>query len=91
MDVKIRYFNNDNTKLFSLAHPMFVYSNNKYEIKPTSLVELGDYLVSIGQNGEIINTLVEFISTIDGEQIVYQFDMEPQDWYISGDMLGHNK
>ena len=85
------YFNGDNTKLFSLAHPMFIYKNGKYEILPTALIEVGDYLVDISQDGSFTNTIIESIGTVDGEQVVYQFDMEPHDWYVSGDYLVHNK
>ena len=87
----IIYFNGNSDALFSSSQPFFIKRNNYYEIIPSAAIELGDFLISIDQDGSLIETLVSSIDILDGERTVYQFGCEPQDWFIAGNYLVHNK
>ena len=84
-------FNSEIDKLFSTSQPFFVKRDNAYEILPSGAIEAGDYLISIQDDLKIQETIVESIEYISESSIVYQFSCEPQDWFIAGDYLVHNK
>ena len=85
------YFNNEQDIKFSLEQPMFVKRENEYEVLPSGMVEEGDYLLKIDENGNIVQSLVESITVVQEECLTYLFDCEPQDWFIAGGYLVHNK
>jgi hypothetical protein len=87
----IMYFNGEEAVKFSLEQPMFVKRNNEYEILPSGVIEKGDYLLKIDDQGQISEILVEQIDIIEGASMVVLFDCEPQDWFIAGGYLVHNK
>ena len=87
----IMYFNGQDSIKFSLEQPMFVKRNNEYEILPSGVIEKGDYLLNVDDQGQISETLVEDIEIIEGPSMVVLFDCEPQDWFIAGGYLVHNK
>lgn len=87
----VMYFNNEEDVLFSLEQPMFVKRNNEYEVIPSGVVEEGDILLKISDSGGLLEVLVEQITVIEEESTVYLFDCEPQDWFIAGGYLVHNK
>ena len=84
-------FNGEEEKLFSTSQPMFVKSNNFYQVIPAGAVEIGDYLIKVDINGNFIEVLVESVENIAKDTTVYQFNCEPEDWFIAGDYLVHNK
>ena len=91
MKDNIMYFNGNNNVKFSLEQPMFIKRNGEYEILPSGVVEKGDYLLEINDQGQISEVLVEQIDIIEGSHLVMLFDCEPQDWFIAGGYLVHNK
>ena len=46
---------------------------------------------SIDDNGNITETLVESIQIVEEMSTVYAISCEPQDWFIAGGYLVHNK
>ncbi len=84
-------FNNEEDKKYSTTQPIFVKRNGFYEIIPTSTVEVGDILIKINVDGSMTETNVNSVDVIDSEHTVYQLSCEPQDWFIAGDYLVHNK
>ena len=84
-------FNNEQEKLYSTSQPIFVKSDNKYQVMPTGAVSVGDYLVSVNVDGSLTEILVESVDMITKEATVYQFNCEPADWFIAGGYLVHNK
>jgi hypothetical protein len=84
-------FNNEQEKLYSTSQPIFVKSNNKYQVMPTGAVSVGDSLVAVNVDGSLTEILVETIDTINKDAVVYQFGCEPADWFIAGGYLVHNK
>jgi hypothetical protein len=84
-------FNGEEEKLFSTSQPMFVKSNNFYQVIPAGAVEIGDYLIKVDIDGNFIEVLVESVENIAKDTTVYQFNCEPEDWFIAGDYLVHNK
>lgn len=85
------WFNNESEKKYSLTQPVFVKKNNTYQVITTTNVEVGDKLIKINLDGSISEINVDSIQTDDSDHTVYQFNCEPQDWFIAGDYLVHNK
>jgi hypothetical protein len=84
-------FNGEQEKLYSTSQPIFVKSNNKYQVMPTGAVSAGDYLISVNNDGSFAEILIETIDAISKNTTVYQFNCEPADWFIAGGYLVHNK
>jgi hypothetical protein len=84
-------FNGEQEKLYSTSQPIFVKSNNKYQVMPTGAVSAGDYLISVNNDGSFTEILIETIDAISKNTTVYQFNCEPADWFIAGGYLVHNK
>ena len=84
-------FNNEQEKLYSTSQPIFVKSNNKYQVMPTGAVSVGDSLVAVNVDGSLTEILVENVDAITKNATVYQFNCEPADWFIAGGYLVHNK
>jgi len=84
-------FNNEQEKLYSTSQPIFVKSDNKYQVVPTGAVSVGDYLVAVNVDGSLTEILVESVDMITKNANVYQFNCEPADWFIAGGYLVHNK
>jgi hypothetical protein len=84
-------FNNEQEKLYSTSQPIFVKSDNKYQVMPTGAVSVGDYLVAVNVDGSLTEILVETVDMITKNTTVYQFNCEPADWFIAGGYLVHNK
>jgi chitodextrinase len=87
----IMFFNQDQSALFSTTQPFFIKRNNNYEIIPSGAIEVGDFLISVNQNAELTETEILNIDYLTAYSSVYQFSCEPQDWFIAGDYLVHNK
>jgi hypothetical protein len=85
------WFNGDDSKKFSMSQPVFLKTSNGYEIVPTSAVQQGDMLIKVNSDGSITEETVDSIDYDMSEHTVYRFNCEPQDWFIAGDYLVHNK
>jgi hypothetical protein len=85
------YFNNDNSIQFSSTQTIYIKKNGLYKIVPTLEIEVGDVLIKVLENGEYSEVIVETIHTEENPQMTYLIGCEPQDWFIAGGYLVHNK
>ena len=83
-------FNNDATKRFSLQQSMLVWTGSQYIFKNSGVIEVGESLVNVSENGSLSHVLVESIQLIDEERVVYQFNVEPVDTLIAANLVIHN-
>ena len=88
---EVVYFNGESDIKFSLDHPMFLKGDPNYVFILAGGIKVGDILIKIAPDGSIIEVPVTSINTDDTSHKVYKFSCEPQDWFISGDYLTHNK
>ena len=88
---EVVYFNGESETKFSLDHPMFLKGDPNYVFILAGGVKVGDILIKVAPDGSIIEVPVTSIDTDDTSHKVYKFSCEPQDWFISGDYLTHNK
>jgi len=88
---EVIYFNGESNSKFSLNHPMFIKGNPFYVFIEAGGVAIGDTLIKVAEDGSIIEVPVTSIDTDDTSHTVLSFSCEPQDWFIAGDYLTHNK
>jgi hypothetical protein len=88
---EVIYFNGESNSKFSLNHPMFIKGNPFHVFIEAGGVAIGDILIKIAEDGSIIEVPVTSIDTDDSSHTVISFSCEPQDWFIAGDYLTHNK
>ena len=84
------FFNGRDDAKFSFTQTIYIKRDGVYRIVPTSDVEVGDYLITVGPNGEQGEEVVETIDQTDPE-MTYLVGCEPQDWFVAGGYLVHNK
>jgi len=86
------YFNNNASVKFSLEQEMFVKtSTGEYKVMESGTIHVGDYLISIDDNGTISEIPVLTKHVVEEISTVYAVSCEPQDWFIAGGYLVHNK
>jgi hypothetical protein len=83
-------FNNDDNK-FSQEQPIFIKRDGIYSVIPAGLVDNGDHLLKINNNGDIEEIVVESIESHSGEFKVYSLSLSSNLWYIAGECLVHTK
>jgi len=88
---QVIYFNGEIEKKYSVTQPMFIKREGSYEIVPTMSVVVGDILIKVNEDGSLLECPVVTTDAIYEDHTVYQFSCEPQDWFIAGDYLVHNK
>ena len=89
---EVIYFNNDSTKKYSLTQPIFVKDGPFFLIKLGGFITEGNYLLEINSDGSYNEIEIVSIHKDDTqEHNVIQFSCEPQDWFIAGNYLVHNK
>jgi hypothetical protein len=88
---EVIWFNGESDAKFSLNHPMFIKGDPFYVFIEAGGVAVGDVLIKVAEDGSIVEVPITSVDTDDSSHTVYQFSCEPQDWFISGDYLVHNK
>jgi hypothetical protein len=88
---EVIYFNGESNSKFSLNHPMFIKGDPFHVFVEAGGVAIGDILIKIAEDGSVIEVPVTSIDTDDTSHTVISFSCEPQDWFIAGDYLTHNK
>lgn len=88
---EVIWFNGESDAKFSLNHPMFIKGDPFYVFVEAGGIAVGDILIKVGSDGSIVEVPVTSVDTDDTSHTVYQFSCEPQDWFIAGDYLTHNK
>lgn len=90
-DSAVMFFNGNSDVKYSITQPVFIKSGNEYKIRTTGSLELGDLIIGVDINGNIIEEEIIDITIEDKLETVYQIDAEPLQWFIAGDYLVHNK
>ena len=85
------YFNGNEAAKFSFTQTIYIKRDGVYRIVPTSDIEPGDFLITVAEDGSYGEELVESVTVIDEPQMTYLVGCEPQDWFIAGGYLVHNK
>jgi hypothetical protein len=88
---EVVWFNGDINSKFSLNHPMFIKGDPYYVFVEAGGIGIGDVLIKVAEDGSIVEMPVTSVDTDDSSHTVIQFSCEPQDWFIAGNLLGHNK
>lgn len=88
---EVVWFNGDSTKKYSLTQPIFVKGTPFIVVKEAGNITLGDILIQINNDGSNTEVPVTSIDSDDTVHNVYQFSCEPQDWFVAGGYLVHNK
>lgn len=88
---EVVWFNGDINSKFSLNHPMFIKGDPFYVFVEAGGIGVGDILIQVDSDGSVIEMPVTSVDTDDTSHTVYQFSCEPQDWFIAGNLLVHNK
>ena len=88
---EVVYFNGESNAKFSLNHPMFIKGDPFHVFIEAGGVAIGDILIKVAEDGSTIEVPVTSIDTDDTSHTVLSFSCEPQDWFIAGDYLTHNK
>lgn len=88
---EVVWINNEEDKKYSLTQPVFTKSAFGYSVIEFGSLDVGDTVVKINDDGSIEEILVESLNTETLPHKVYQFSCEPQDWFIAGNYLVHNK
>jgi hypothetical protein len=88
---EVVWFNGESESKFSLNHPMFIKGDPFYVFIESGGVQVGDILIKVAPDGSIIEVPITSVDTDDASHTVLSFSCEPQDWFIAGDYLTHNK
>jgi hypothetical protein len=88
---EVIYFNGESNAKFSLNHPMFIKGDPFHVFIEAGGVAIGDILIKVAADGSVVEVPVTSIDTDDTSHTVISFSCEPQDWFIAGDYLTHNK
>ena len=88
---EVIWFNGDINSKFSLNHPMFIKGEPFYVFVEAGGITIGDVLIKVEPDGSITELPVTSVDSDDTSHNVYQFSCEPQDWFIAGNLLVHNK
>jgi hypothetical protein len=87
----VLYFNNNPEAKFSETQTLYIKRDNEYRIVPTGTVVEGDILIKVTSEGAYEEEVVTSITLEDDPQMTYLVACEPQDWFIAGGYLVHNK
>jgi len=88
---EVVWFNGESETKFSLNHPMFIKGDPFYVFIESGGVQVGDILIKVAPDGSLIEVPITSVDTDDSSHTVLSFSCEPQDWFIAGDYLTHNK
>lgn len=84
------YFNGDISTRMSLYQGVLIKRNDEYNFLMSSLIQVGDLFVKRNPDGSFTETEITQIDMIEEERTVYQFNNEPTDTFIAGNIVVHN-
>jgi hypothetical protein len=84
------YFNENESAKYSFTQTIYIKRDGVYQIVPTSEILVGDFLIKV-ENGTYEEEAVVSIHEVDVPQMTYLIGCEPQDWFVAGGYLVHNK
>jgi len=88
---EVVWFNGESESKFSLKQPILIKGDPFYLFVESGAVKVGDVLIKVASDGSITEVPITSVDTDDSSHKVYQFGCEPQDWFIAGNYLVHNK
>ena len=88
---EVVWFNGESETKFSLKQPILIKGDPFYLFIESGGIKVGDVLIKVASDGSVIEVPITSVETDDSSHKVYQFGCEPQDWFISGNYLLHNK
>jgi hypothetical protein len=62
-----------------------------YRILPTSELVVGDILIKVLEDGSYAEEAIVTLHEIEMPEMTYLIACEPQDWFVAGGYLLHNK
>jgi hypothetical protein len=87
----VLYFNDNSDAKFSETQTLYIKRDSEYRIVPTGTVIEGDILIKVTQEGNYEEEVVTSITLEEEPQMTYLIACEPEDWFIAGGYLVHNK
>jgi hypothetical protein len=84
-------FNEDYSSKYSQEQPFFIKRDGSYGVISAGLVNEGDYLIKINEDGSTEESLINNIEIFNGDFNVYSLSLSSQTWYIAGGCLVHTK
>jgi hypothetical protein len=84
-------FNEDYYSKYSQEQPFFIKRDGFYGVISAGLINEGDYLIKINEDGNTEESLVNNIEIFNGNFNVYSLSLSSQTWYVAGGCLVHTK
>lgn len=84
-------FNEDYSSKYSQEQPFFIKRDGSYGVISAGLINEGDYLIKINEDGSAEESLINNIEIFNGNFNVYSLSLSSQAWYIAGGCLVHTK
>ena len=84
-------FNEDYSSKYSQEQPFFIKRDGSYGVISAGLINEGDYLIKINEDGSTEESLINNIEIFNGDFNVYSLSLSSQTWYIAGGCLVHTK
>lgn len=84
-------FNEDYSSKYSQEQPFFIKRDGFYGVISAGLINEGDYLIKINEDGSAEKSLINNIEIFNGNFNVYSLSLSSQAWYIAGGCLVHTK
>lgn len=76
---------------FSQEQPFFIKRDGVYSVIPAGLIDQGDYIIKVTENGQLEEVLIESVQVHSGNFQVYSISLSSNQWYIAGEYLVHTK
>jgi len=84
------YFNDDITKRFSMEEQILIKRDSFWQFTNSATITIGDTFLTKNNENIFVETPVISATIVDEERTVFQFDCEPTDTLIAGDIVVHN-
>lgn len=85
------YFNGNESAKFSITQTIYVKRDGLYKILPTLELVVGDTLIKVLEDGTYGEEVIETLHQVEIPEMTYLIACEPQDWFVAGGYLVHNK
>jgi hypothetical protein len=85
------YFNGNESAKFSITQTIYVKRDGLYKIMPTLELVVGDTLIKVLEDGTYGEEVIETLHQVEIPEMTYLIACEPQDWFVAGGYLVHNK
>ena len=87
---EVIWFNNDESRKYSLTQPLFIKGDPYYTVIDSGRIIPGNVLIEIAADGSIVEIPVTSVHSDEALYTVYDITCEPYNWFIAGGYLMHN-